>query len=211
MKSNRFIQDKKGQLDINLALVAVLGLVLISSFLVIGTVILQGLVDGAGIDASTQGAVVYTQSGVSVDNGNVTIGTEVYTLSNNTFGAFYIDNGYNNTSTFFVDAFVTEINANSTLITAVDNGDDTATVTSILSGTVGNYASTENMSNGAFASATMTGGVNADSFYATITSLTGNIESAMGLAGTLLLVIIGVAILMLLAGVMVIMQLFTRR
>lgn len=211
MKSNRFIQDKKGQLDINLALVAVLGLVLISSFLVIGTVILQGLVDGAGIDASTQGAVVYTQSGVSVDNGNVTIGTEVYTLSNSTFGEFYIDNGYNTTATFFVDAFVTEINANSTLITAVDNGDDTATVTSILSGTVGNYASTENMSNGAFASATMTGGVNSDSFYATITSLTGNIESAMGLAGTLLLVIIGVAILMLLAGVMVIMQLFTRR
>lgn len=211
MKSNRFIQDKKGQLDINLGLVAVLGLVLISSFLVIGTVILQGLVDGAGIDASTQGAVVYTQSGVSVDNGNVTIGTEVYTLSNSTFGEFYIDNGYNTTATFFVDAFVTEINANSTLITAVDNGDDTATVTSILGGTVGNYASTENMSNGAFASATMTGGVNADSFYATITSLTGNIESAMGLAGTLLLVIIGVAILMLLAGVMVIMQLFTRR
>lgn len=211
MKSNRFIQDKKGQLDINLALVAVLGLVLISSFLVIGTVILQGLVDGAGIDASTQGAVVYTQSGVSVDNGNVTIGTEVYTLSNSTFGEFYIDNGYNTTATFFVDAFVTEINANSTLITAVDNGDDTATVTSILGGTVGNYASTENMSNGAFASATMTGGVNADSFYATITSLTGNIASAMGLAGTLLLVIIGVAILMMLAGVMVIMQLFTRR
>ena len=211
MKSNRFIQDKKGQLDINLGLVAVLGLVLISSFLVIGTVILQGLVDGSNIDASTQGTVVYTQSGVSVDNGNVTIGTEVYTLSNSTFGEFYIDNGYNTTATFFVDAFVTEINANSTLITAVDNGDDTATVTSILGGTVGNYASTENMSNGAFASATMTGGVNADSFYATITSLTGNIESAMGLAGTLLLVIIGVAILMLLAGVMVIMQLFTRR
>ena len=101
MKANRFVSDIKGQLDINLAVAAVLGLVLVSAFLVIGTVVLQGIVDGAGI---------------------------------------------------------------------VEN----------------------------------------DTFYTTLTNLTANIESAMSLAGTLLLVIIGVAILMLLAGVMVIMQLFRR-
>ena len=98
-KGNRFITDMKGQLDINLAVAAVLGLVLVAAFLVIGTVVLQGVVDGAGIEAG-------------------------------------------------------------------------------------------------------------DTFYNTLDNLTNNIESAMGLAGTLLLVIIGVAILMLLAGVMVIMQIF---
>ena len=98
-KGNRFITDMKGQLDINLAVVAVLGLVLVAAFLVIGTVVLQGIVDGAGI-------------------------------------------------------------------------------------------------------------VEGDTFHVTLTNLTANIESAMSLAGTLLLVIIGVAILMLLAGVMVIMQIF---
>ena len=98
-KGNRFITDMKGQLDINLAVVAVLGLVLVAAFLVIGTVVLQGIVDGAGI-------------------------------------------------------------------------------------------------------------VEGDTFHVTLTNLTANIESAMSLAGTLLLVIIGVAILMFLAGVMVIMQIF---
>lgn len=101
MKANRFVADIKGQLDINLAVAAVLGLVLVSAFLVIGTVVLQGIVDGAGIESG-------------------------------------------------------------------------------------------------------------DTFYSTLDNLTSSIQSAMGLAGTLLLVIIGVAILMLLAGVMVIMQIFTR-
>lgn len=101
MKANRFVADIKGQLDINLAVAAVLGLVLVSAFLVIGTVVLQGIVDGSGITSG-------------------------------------------------------------------------------------------------------------DTFYTTLDNLTSSIQSAMGLAGTLLLVIIGVAILMLLAGVMVIMQIFTR-
>lgn len=101
MKANRFVADIKGQLDINLAVAAVLGLVLVSAFLVIGTVVLQGIVDGSGITSG-------------------------------------------------------------------------------------------------------------DTFYLTLDNLTSSIQSAMGLAGTLLLVIIGVAILMLLAGVMVIMQIFTR-
>jgi hypothetical protein len=99
MKANSFLSDEKGQLDINLALVAILGLVLAAAFLVIGTVVIQGVVDGSGIESG-------------------------------------------------------------------------------------------------------------DSFYYTLDNITSSIESAMGLAGTLLLVIIGVAILMLLAGVMVIMRMF---
>ena len=208
-KGNMFIVNKKGQLDINLAVAAVLGLILVSSFLVIGTVVLQGVVDGSGIVGSTQGTVIYTQSGVSIDGGNITIGTEVFSVTNST-DAFDVDVGYNTTATFFVDALVTVVNTDSTLVTAVDNGDDTATLTSVLGGTVGNYASTENMTNGAFATETLTGGVNSDTFYDTITALTTSIQSAMGLAGTLLLVIIGVAILMLLASVMVIMQILRK-
>jgi hypothetical protein len=38
MKANQFLPDIRGQLDINLAVAAVLGLVLVSAFLVIGTV-----------------------------------------------------------------------------------------------------------------------------------------------------------------------------
>lgn len=99
MKANRFIVDEKGQLDPQLAVGAILMVVLAAAFLVIGTVVLQGVVDGAGITAG-------------------------------------------------------------------------------------------------------------DEFYYTLDNITNSIESAMGLGGTLLLVIIGVAILMLLAGVMAIMAIF---
>jgi len=98
-KANGFLADTRGQLDINLAVAAILGLILCSAFLVIGIVVLQGIVDGAGI------------------------------------------------------------------------------------------------------------GVN-DTFYLTLDNVSSDIESSMGLAGTMLLVIIGVAILMMLAGVMVIMRMF---
>jgi hypothetical protein len=210
MKSNKFIQNTKGQLDINLAVLAVLGLVLVSSFLVIGTVVLQGIVDGTGIEASTQGTVVYTQSDISTHLENITIGSEIYTITNTTTAAFDVPVGTNMTATKLIEELVAEIGVSSVLVTAVDNGDDTTTITSILGGTVGNYASTNNVANGTFATATLTGGVDADSFYTTLTTLTTSIQSAMALAGTLLMVIIGTAILMLLAGVMVIMQLFRR-
>jgi len=98
-KANGFLADTRGQLDINLAVAAILGLILASAFLVIGIVVLQGIVDGAGI-------------------------------------------------------------------------------------------------------------VSGDTFYNALDNVTGDIESSMSLAGTMLLVIIGVAILMMLAGVMVIMRMF---
>ena len=106
-KANGFLNNDKGQLDINLAMGAILAVVLAAAFLVIGVVVLQGIVDGAGIDTAY----------------NATDGT-------------------------------------------------------------------------------------GDIFYDTLDNITGSIESAMGLGGTLLLVIIGVAILMLLAGVMGIMAMF---
>jgi predicted outer membrane lipoprotein len=98
-KANGFLADTKGQLDINLAVAAILGLILASAFLVIGIVVLQGIVDGAGIASG-------------------------------------------------------------------------------------------------------------DTFYYALDNVTNDIESSMSLAGTMLLVIIGVAILMMLAGVMVIMRMF---
>ena len=98
-KANGFLTDTRGQLDINLAVAAILGLILASAFLVIGIVVLQGIIDGAGI-------------------------------------------------------------------------------------------------------------VSGDTFYNALDSVTGDIESSMSLAGTMLLVIIGVTIMMMLASVIVIMRMF---
>jgi hypothetical protein len=214
MKS--IISNTKGQLDINLAVTAILGLILASAFLVIGIVVLQGVVDGSDISASSSGTGTYTQSGnITLPEYNVTatlatvvIGSETFTFSN-VSGAFAVNvaGGNNNTSQSLA-LLVTEINANSTLVTAVDNGDNTTTITSVLETSAGNYASTETVTNGVFAAAVMAGGAAADTMYSTLASVTDDIGSAMSLAGTLILVIIGVAILMLLAGVMVIMRVF---
>lgn len=99
MKANQFTNDESGQLNINLAIGAILAVVLASAFLVIGVVVLQGIVDGSTIAVN-------------------------------------------------------------------------------------------------------------DTFYLALDNITTSIESAMSLGGTMLLVIVGVAILMLLAGVMAIMAVF---
>lgn len=99
MNFKKFVEDIRGQLDINLAVGAVLGLILCAAFIVIGIVVLEGVTDGAGLDAN-------------------------------------------------------------------------------------------------------------DTFYTALTTITTSIGSAISLAGTMLLVIIGVAILMLLAGVMILMRIF---
>lgn len=97
MKANRFIESESGQINPAVALGAILAVVLSAAFLVIGTVVLQGIVNGTNISSG-------------------------------------------------------------------------------------------------------------DTFYYTLNNITSSIESAMGLSGTLLLVIIGVAILTMLASVMTIMS-----
>jgi len=207
MKS--IISNTKGQLDINLAVTAILGLILASAFLVIGIVVMQGVVNGGDINAAVAATGTLTATNTVTANELVNISTETYTFTNGTGGAFNVDIGAGTgNKTYAITQLVNEIAANSTLVTAVDNT-DSATITSIIAGTAGNaYATTENMTNGAFGAATLTGGVDADTLYATMTSVTDDIGSAMALAGTLILVIIGVAILMLLAGVMVVMRAF---
>lgn len=208
MKIKHFISNESGQLNVNLAVTAILGLILASSFLVIGIVVLQGVVDGGDLVDATTATGRYSATGVSVYDEIITIGSETYTVSNTTTGKWYLTVGENTNQSTLITTLVNEITANSTLVNAVDSGGNLTTITSKLSGSVGNYATTENMTSGAFATGTMTGGTDADSLYDTMISVTDDIGSAMALAGTLILVVIGVAILMLLAGVMVIMRAF---
>ena len=125
-------------------------------------------IDGvADIPTDTAGAGTYTQSGnitlaeynVTATRAAIVIGSETYTFSN-VSGAFAVNvaSGSNNTSQSLA-LLVAEINANSTLVAAVDNGDNTTTITSIVADAAGNYATTENVTNGAFAATAMTGGV----------------------------------------------------
>ncbi|MCK5432686.1 MAG: hypothetical protein KAJ03_08070 [Gammaproteobacteria bacterium] len=211
----KMLKDIKGQLDINLAITAILGLIISAAFIVIGIIVLQGVVNGASIEAATAATGTLTSTGnitaaeynVTATLATVNISTETYTFSN-VSGSFLVNvaSGGNNSSQS-IALLVAEINTNSTLVSAVDNGDNTTTVTALIAGVAGNaYISTENATNLAFGAATLAGGTAGDEFSATLTSAADSISSAMILAGTLLLVIVGVAILMLLASVMWIMR-----
>lgn len=91
----------------------------------------------------------------------INISTETYTFTNGTNAAFDIDvSGGNNNSSQIIALFVAEINANSTLVTAVDNGDNTTTVTAVVQTAAGNaYATTDNATGQAWSAATLSGGV----------------------------------------------------
>jgi len=217
MKS--IISNTKGQLDINLAVTAILGLILASAFLVIGIVVLQGVVDGGDVNigSAATGTITFSGSATDGDVINITIDSTVYSLEvdddlTNTSGYIPID--VNATSLAEIDvagAMVTSVNGNTSLAALLTSTNTSTTniLTADARGTTANaYGTTESGANMAWAATTMAGGVVDDTLYSTMTSVVDDIGSAMALAGTLILVIIGVAILMMLAGVMVIMRVF---
>lgn len=203
---NRILKDKKGQLNVNLAITAILGMILAASFLVIGIVVMQGMTDGSGL-AIAHSSGTYTASGTVTANDTVTIGSETYTYTNGVGGAFNVDlGGASSNQTVAVDALILEINANSTLVMAGANVANTTLVTSILTGSQSEYATTESGTNTAWGAATLTDAGDGDDFGNALDDVTTAITSAVVLGGTLLLVIVGVAILMLLASVMYIVR-----
>ena len=113
----------------------------------------------ADIPTDTVATGTYTQSGACVYGEIITIGSEVYTVTNTTIADRDITVGTNLTATYLVEQLVVTITGDSSLVSAVDNGDNTTTITSDLADAAGNYATTENMTSGAFAATVMAGGV----------------------------------------------------
>ena len=92
----------------------------------------------------------------------VVIGTETYTFNTTTtIIPFEVDISGGVTATLSTTALVSTIERDSTLVDAVDNSDNSTTVTSIIKGTAGNsYASTETCANASWGGTTLSGGLN---------------------------------------------------
>lgn len=76
MKSlTQIAKDIKGQLDINLAVTAILGLILSAAFIVIGIVVLQGVVDGASIEAGDEFYYALDNATNSISSAMILAGT----------------------------------------------------------------------------------------------------------------------------------------
>lgn len=76
MKSlTQMAKDIKGQLDINLAVTAILGLILSAAFIVIGIVVLQGVVDGASITAGDEFYYALQNATASISSAMILAGT----------------------------------------------------------------------------------------------------------------------------------------
>lgn len=195
-KSNQFVHNTKAQADFGgVAIGAVLSLIVVGVLVFVGLSIFEGVTDSTALAEATTATTAYTASGVSVFDQIITIGSETYTVANTTTGAFYLTIGDNMTADLLSDTLLAEITANSTLVTAVDAGSDVVTITAVLSGTAGNYATTENMTNGAFSGLAMTGGAAADTFKSTSDTITSGVASSFALTTILMLVIIAAAII----------------
>lgn len=153
-------------------------------------------------NVAATGTITYT--GIGVAGETINISTETYTFSNGSSGEFIVDcRGATGNATYCVTQLVAEITANSTLVTAVDvstNSTIAATVTSVLTGTTGNaYGTTENQTNAAWGSATLTGGIDGSDWHSNVNSdLDSPAESWTTFIGLIILaflaVIIGVVI-----------------
>ncbi|MCK5432685.1 MAG: hypothetical protein KAJ03_08065 [Gammaproteobacteria bacterium] len=76
MKSlTQMAKDIKGQLDINLAVTAILGLILSAAFIVIGIVVLQGVVDGASIESGDEFYFALDNATNSISSAMILAGT----------------------------------------------------------------------------------------------------------------------------------------
>ena len=142
--------------------------------LAIGLVVLVAIFSiapilGASIDATitlpgnTQSTGVFTYTGIGVVGETINISTETYTVVNISATGdpgsyeFGFETGTNNASTMLTD-LVRAIGSDGALVTAVNNGDNSTTITSVSSGASVNYATTENQTNGAFSAGVMSGG-----------------------------------------------------
>ena len=153
--------------------------------------------DVSDIQDNVQATGILSFTGASAVNNTVNISTETYTFTNGTIGAFNVDVGSDaGNASYSTSQLVAEITINSTLVTAVDNGDNTTTVTSVLTGTPGNaYATTDNLTNAAWGSATLIGGIDGSDWHSNVnTDLDSPAESWVTFIGLIVLAFIAVII-----------------
>ena len=146
----------------------VLGVVLIIVLYGIVPMIGDQIDTAVDIRTNTQATGTLSFTGASAVNNIVNISSETYTFTNGTGGAFNVDVGSDaGNASYSNSQLVAEINVNSTLVTAVDNSDDSTTVTSVIPGTTGNaYGTTDNVTNAAWASTTLSGGIDGSNWDA---------------------------------------------
>jgi len=201
MKANQFVSSETGDMNmVNAAMYLVVLLVV----LYVGVNIIQGVGNATELDAAVTSTGTLTFTGASAVDNTVNVSTETYTFTNGTGGAFNVDVGDDaGNASYSTSQLVAEITANSTLVTAVDNSDNSTTVTSVITGTAGNaYGTTENVTNAAWGSTTLTGGAAEDTLYQTSSDMDNTTEDAYSMAGIMPIVMIAIAVLAGLLGVM---------
>ena len=140
-------------------------LMLIVAFVII-PVVGSSVEEAVSISDDTTASVIVTV-GASAVAETLNMSTETYTIADAVGGAFVVGNG----SAAQTSANLTaEINANSTLFTAV-NGTGTVTITTILKGTEQNaLACTTNITGGSCSAATFTGATDGSEWNSNVNS-----------------------------------------
>lgn len=144
-------------------------LMLIIAFVVI-PVIGSSVEEAVSIqDNSAATGTITFGTGPGVANESINISTETYKLVSTYSAPFDVEIGDGSASAISAN-LTAEITANSTLVSAV-NGTGSVTVTALVEGTAGNaYATTTNVTDASWASATLTGAVDGSQWNANVNS-----------------------------------------
>jgi hypothetical protein len=200
-------------------------LVVLLVVLYIGVNIIDNVEDATSLDAGSAATGVWTTGAANVTIGeytNITAGGVTYAFYfNNTTspiapsGYILVDvSGGWNTSALVHTNLTAAINGNATLaalITAVNTtaATNTTTITADARGVAANsYGTVDGSATGAWGAATMSGGVDDDTFYSTETDLIATTDASYAMAGIMPIVMIAVAVL---GGLLGILYLFRGR
>ena len=205
-----FRKNNSGNIDmVNTGVMLVVLLVV----LYIGVNIIDNVEEATAVDIGSAATETLTFTDLANDSAMVTVSTvtfELDTEGNTTAGNVVVPIGDTAILTA-VTNLTAYINANATvsaLVTAA-NTSTTVGITADARGTSANsIVTTTNAANATWGAATMSGGVEDDTFYTTNTDLIGTTEASFAMAGIMPIVMIAVAVL---GGLLGVLYLFRRR
>jgi len=195
-RNRNFLLNENGDIQMIQAALAVIVLLVV---LYVGIMINQSVITSTEMIDSETATGVLEYSGVGLADEVIVIGTETYTLKAIASGAFEVTIGSTESITMF--NLETEVNTNSTLVSADNVAGGTTIFTALTPGAAGNYATTTDVTGWSWRDTTMSGGVDGDELYTASTTMNDVAESSYSMAGILPIVMIAVAILGSLLGI----------
>ena len=199
-----FAKDKRGQGAFAGIIIMAAGLVALVAMFSIAPLIGHSVDTAIDIPSDEYAKGTLTFTGTTTFNQTVNVSTETYTFVNETLlghAKYSVPIVTSQNASYSCAALVAEITANSSLVGAVDNGDNSTTLTADTIGAAANsYGTTTSVTGASFGATTLTGGVDGSDWNAADNS---NVPTGLSIwtsNAPLLALVVTVSILVMVIG-----------